>query len=219
MGARGDLFIVSGPSGSGKTTVVHHLLETVPDLLFSVSCTTRAPRPGERDGREYRFVTREQFETMLASDEFLEHAIVFDQFYGTPRRNLEKAKKQGKDLILDIDVQGARQIKEKLSDAVAILLVPPSASELERRLRERAQDEPDTIRRRLNRARTEIEHYRDYDYLVINHDLQETCSRVVDIIQSERGAREVGNRADAMRRGATQEQISAILETFGAQTP
>jgi guanylate kinase len=215
---KGQLFIVSGPSGSGKTTVVDHLLEVVRDLLFSISCTTRAPRAGEANGREYHFVSREEFEDMMAADKFLEYASVFGDLYGTPRRNLDLAGQAGKDLVLDIDVQGARQIKSRLPEAVAILLVPPSAKELEQRLRDRAQDEPETIRRRLSHARTEIEHYESYDYLVVNHSLEETCAEVVDIVAAERGAHGARERAAGLRKDANPERISAILESFGAQT-
>jgi len=215
---RGQLFIVSGPSGSGKTTVVDHLLIAVPDLRFSISCTTRPPRAGEQNGREYHFLTREEFEEMLAADEFLEYASVFGELYGTPRRNLEEAAAEGKDLVLDIDVQGARQIKSRLPEAVAVLLVPPSAEELEQRLRGRAQDKPETIRRRLNHARTEIEHYKNYDYLVVNHNLEETCAEVVDIVAAGRGGAGAGRRAAALRKDANLERISAILDSFGAQT-
>ena len=175
---RAQLFIVSGPSGSGKTTVVEHLLREVPGLLFSVSCTTRAPRAGEEDGRDYHYVNRAEFERMISASDFLEYANVFGELYGTPRRNLEQARQQGKDLVLDIDVQGARQVKSQLPQAVAILLVPPSAAVLEQRLRQRAQDSPDIIRRRLDRAREEIESYSTYDYMVVNRDLAETCSQV-----------------------------------------
>lgn len=226
---RGKLFIVSGPSGSGKTTVVEHLLAAVLDLLFSVSCTTRAPRAGEQEGREYRFVTREEFESMLAADEFLEYASVFGELYGTPRRNLVEAERLGKDLVLDIDVQGARQVKARLPDAVAIFLLPPSAEELERRLRSRAQDTPEIIRRRLQHARTEIENYHSYDYLVINRDLRQAAFQTEAIVVAERyghvngkdvpaGVQAARARAAAARKDANPEQISAILETFGAKT-
>jgi guanylate kinase len=215
---KGQLFIVSGPSGSGKTTVVDHLLKAVPDLSFSISCTTRAPRAGEQNGREYHFVSRDKFEEMMAADKFLEYASVFGDLYGTPRRNLEVATEEGKDLVLDIDVQGARQIKSRLPQAVAILLVPPSVEELEQRLRSRAQDDAETIRRRLNHARTEIEHYKSYDYLVVNHELEETCAEVVDIVAAERGSLDAKERAAGLRKDLNPERISAILETFGAQT-
>lgn len=220
-----QLFIVSGPSGSGKTTVVARLLEEVPDLLFSVSCTTRSPRAGEQNGRDYHFLTREEFEAMVVRDELLEYATVFGQLYGTPRRNLLEAGRQGKDLVLDIDVQGARQVKAKLPDAVAILLVPPSAEELEQRLRSRAQDTPEVIQRRLNRAREEIEHYHSYDYLVVNSDVEDTCTTVKAIVQTEQSCRrggqpppQQGARAAAARKDANKTRISAILESFGART-
>lgn len=226
---RAQLFIVSGPSGSGKTTVVEHLLREVPGLLFSVSCTTRAPRAGEQDGRDYHYIKRAEFERMISAGDFLEYANVFGELYGTPRRNLEQAGQQGKDLVLDIDVQGARQVKSQLPQAVAILLVPPSAAVLEQRLRQRAQDSPDIIRRRLDRAREEIESYSTYDYMVVNRDLAETCSQVKAIVLAERhrrtGARatpeddEGEARAAAARRETNKGQISAILETFAAKKP
>ena len=224
QGAEPQLFIVSGPSGSGKTTVVDRLLQNVPDLLFSISCTTRAPRAGEQNGREYHFVSKDEFEAMLVRDELLEHATIFGEYYGTPRRNLEEAKRQGKDLLLDIDVLGARQVKSKLAEAVAILLVPPSAQELERRLTARAQDQPEVIRRRLERAREEIEHYQNYDYLVVNHNLEETCRSLSAIVAAERARRaglpEAAAEAElaaAARKNANKSQISAILESFGAK--
>lgn len=224
-GAEPQLFIVSGPSGSGKTTVVERLLKDVPDLLFSISCTTRAPRAGEQNGREYHFIGKDDFEAMLVRDELLEHANIFGEYYGTTRGNLEEARRQGKDLLLDIDVLGARQVKGKLPEAVAILLVPPSAQELERRLTSRAQDRPEVIRRRLERAREEIEHYHSYDYLVVNRSLEETCRSVTGIVAVERarrsGARGDGEavvRAEAARKDNNKTQISAILESFGAKT-
>lgn len=223
-GAEQQFFIVSGPSGSGKTTVVERLLRDVPDLMFSISCTTRPPRVGEQDGREYHFVSKDEFEAMLVRDELLEHANIFGEYYGTPRRNLEEARRLGKDLLLDIDVLGARQVKGRLPEAVAILLVPPSAQELERRLTARAQDRPDVIRRRLERAREEIEHYHSYDYLVVNRSLEETCRSVTAIVAAERARRagtpEVGAEvalAAAARKDANKRQISVILESFGAK--
>ena len=224
-GAEPQLFIVSGPSGSGKTTVVERLLKDAPGLLFSISCTTRAPRAGEQDGREYHFIGKDEFEAMLVREELLEHANIFGEYYGTPRRNLEAAQRQGKDLLLDIDVLGARQVKGKLPQAVAILLVPPSAQELERRLTSRAQDRPDVIRRRLERAREEIEHYHSYDYLVVNRTLEETCRSVTAIVAAERAQRSGGRvaadaaaQAEAARKDNNKTQISAILESFGAKT-
>lgn len=223
----GNVFIVSGPSGSGKTSVVERLLQDVRGLLFSVSCTTRPPRPGEQNGREYHFLTREEFEAMQVRDELLENASLFGDLYGTPRRNLEEAREKGLDLLLDIDVQGARQIKSKLPHAVAILLLPPSSQDLEKRLQSRAKDAPEVIRRRLDRAREEIEHYHDYDYLVINRNLEETCSLVAAIIVAERhrpapvpvppAVVAARARAAAAGKDANRKQISAILESFGVK--
>ena len=217
-------FIVSGPSGSGKTSVVQHLLQNVPRLLFSVSYTTRAPRAGEQNGREYFFVRPEEFEQMIARQELLEYAHVFGHYYGSHRSVLEEAARQGKDLLLDIDVQGAQQVKTCLPDAVAIFVLPPSWQELEHRLRARGLDAPEAIQRRLERAREEIElSYNIYDYLVVNRDLTETCAQVEAIVVSER-ARGGGQapppqaaaQATAARKEATKSQVSAILETFGA---
>ncbi len=216
-------FIVSGPSGSGKTTVVEHLLARIPTLLFSVSYTTRAPRGGEQNGREYYFVQPQEFEQMIGRGELLEHARVFGEYYGTHRRVLDQAAQQGKDLLLDIDVQGAQQVKSRLPAAVAVLLIPPSADELERRLRARGQDAPEVIQRRLQRAREEIESYGTYDYLVINRELGDTCAQVEAIVVVERARRSgqpppptAETQAAAARREATKSQVSAILETFGA---
>lgn len=224
---QGQIFIVSGPSGSGKTTVVEHLLKVFPDLVFSVSSTTRAPRAGEQEGREYRFVSRAEFEAMIARDDLLEYADVFGHLYGTPRRGLAEARRQGKDIVLDIDVQGARQVKSRLPEAVAILVLPPSWQELERRLRARGLDQPETIQRRLERARTEIENYDTYDYLVVNRRIEETCTLVEAIVADARYRRcgdgasslaeEVRARAATARKEANLSQISAILDTFGAQ--
>ncbi|MBI2956402.1 MAG: guanylate kinase [Acidobacteria bacterium] len=221
----GQIFIVSGPSGSGKTSIVEHLLASVPDLLFSVSYTTRGPRPGEQEGREYFFVSREEFEAMKARGDFLEHAQVFNHYYGTHRRVLVDAERAGKDLVLDIDVKGAQQVKRKLPPAVAILILPPSWQELERRLRARGLDSPEDIQRRLERARQEVESCATYDYVVINRDLSKACAQVEAIVRVERqrlagetpGPAELVAQAEAARKDATVSQVSAILETFGAR--
>jgi len=230
VAAQPRVFIVSGPSGSGKTTVVEHLLRTVRDTMFSVSYTTRKPRAGEQDGREYYFVSRERFEEMIAREEFLEYADVFGNLYGTHAGVLGEAEKRKRDLVLDIDVQGARQVKAKLPGAVAIFLLPPSRQELERRLRARGQDSSEVIARRLEMARREIERYDNYDYLVVNHDLQETCVQVEAIVQAGReqceatGAAAPGAagsfraQAAAARRETTSERVSGILETFGSSS-
>ncbi len=230
MTAQPRVFIVSGPSGSGKTTVVEHLLRAVPDTMFSVSYTTRKPRAGEQDGREYSFVSREKFEEMIAREEFLEYADVFGNLYGTHAGVLAEAEKNKKDLVLDIDVQGARQVKAKLPGAVAVFLLPPSRQELERRLLARGQDSSEVIARRLEMARREIESYDNFDYLVVNHDLQETCTQVEAIVQVRReqcgasGAAIAGRansfhaQAAAARRETTSERVSGILETFGSSS-
>jgi guanylate kinase len=214
-------FIVSGPSGSGKTTIVDHLLARVPTLLFSVSYTTRAPRGGEQNGRQYFFVRPQEFEQMISRNELLEYARVFGEYYGTHRRVLDQAAQEGKDLLLDIDVQGAQQVKARLPAAVAIFVSPPSREELERRLRARGLDAPDVIQRRLQRAREEIESYETYDYLVVNRELSDTCAQVEAIVLAERARRSGQSspaeaRAATARREATKSQVSAILETFGA---
>lgn len=224
-----QIFIVSGPSGSGKTTVVEHLVEAVPDLWFSVSYTTRPPRAGEKEGREYRYVGREFFREMIGRGEFLEYAEVYGDFYGTHRSARAEAERHGKDLLLDIDVQGARQVKAQVPEAVAILLLPPSWQELQRRLRGRGLDRPEIMQRRLERAREEIENYDIYDYVVVNRALPEACAQVEAIVVSERNRRaggaassitlrEAESQAAAARKEANRGQVSVILETFGAQT-
>ena len=217
-------FIVSGPSGSGKTSVVQHLLATVPRLLFSVSYTTRAPRVGEQNGREYHFVRPEEFQRMIARRELLEYAEVFGHYYGSHRTALDDAAQQGNDLLLDIDVQGARQVKQRLPDAVAVFVLPPSQQELEHRLRARGLDAPEAVQRRLQCAREEIESSPDiYDYLVVNRSLEETCAQVQAIVVAERARRrgqspppEAAAQAAAARRESTKSEVSAILETFAA---
>ena len=228
MPAQTNLFIVSGPSGSGKSTVVEYLLETVPNTVFSVSHTTRAPRSGEEDGRDYRFVSVEEFEDMKARDEFLESNFHFGHFYGTHRSNLDRARAGGNDLLLDVDIEGARQIKAKMPGAVAILFIPPSREELERRLRLRGQDTEEVIRRRLQRAREEISRYAGYDYLVVNDELEEAKAQVRAILCTVRnsagtagaGCEDHGSGMASLAAGAREEnnteRVSVILDTFTA---
>jgi guanylate kinase len=182
----GILYIISAPSGSGKTTLVNELRQYVSNLEFSVSFTTRSPRGSEQDGREYHFITRGEFETMIGRGEFLEYAQVFGNYYGTSRAVLEQAKQRGNDLLLDIDVQGERQVKERIPDAVSIFVLPPSRTELESRLRKRSQSEnvrsEETIRRRLDTARREIEKYPNYDYILINDRLEQSVDRLQAIV-------------------------------------
>lgn len=186
----GILFIISAPSGSGKTTLTNELLRLVPDLEFSVSYTTRSPRGSEVSGREYHFVSREEFERMIARGEFLECANVFGNYYGTARRYLEDARARGRDLVLDIDVQGAKQIKDKMPEAVSIFILPPSRDVLEMRLRNRSQaehmDSEQVIRRRLQEARKEIENYPNYDYILVNDRLEHSIAQLKAIVAAER---------------------------------
>jgi len=186
----GILFIISAPSGSGKTTLTNELLRLVPGLDFSVSYTTRKPRGSEADGRDYHFVSRQQFEEMSARGEFLEHANVFGEHYGTGRRYLEEARRRGHDLVLDIDVQGAAQVKQKMPEAVSIFILPPSREVLEMRLRQRSQaermDSEEVIRRRLLEARKEIENYSNYDYILVNDRLEHSIAHLKAIVAAER---------------------------------
>jgi guanylate kinase len=198
------VLIVSGPSGSGKSTLVEKILE-VPGTLLSVSCTTRSPRKTESDGKWYNFVTEGDFQQMVERGEFLEYAQVFGKnWYGTPRKWLEKALAEKKDLVLEIDVQGALQVKRKLPGAVAVFVLPPSRAELERRIRARGQDSEDEIHRRLERARQEMLNYSSYDFAIINDDL-ERAGREVQAIA-------LGSRC---RVAPNEERIREILKSFG----
>jgi guanylate kinase len=197
------VFIISAPSGSGKSTLVSRLLEVDPRLMFSVSYTTRKPRGVEVEGKGYRFVSREEFEAMLARDEFLESAQVFGNYYGTHRCILEEAREQGKDLVLDIDVQGARQLTEKIPGAVTVFVLAPSRQVLEQRLRSRGEDREEVITRRLRAAAEEIRNYEAYDYVLINRELAEAEATLCAIIRAERA-----------RRTRIESQIRPILETF-----
>ena len=181
---RGNLYIVSAPSGSGKTTLLQHLIENLDDLIFSVSYTTRRPRGHEKDGVEYFFIERDEFLRMIDAEDFIEWAEYHGNLYGTSRRFVEDSIAAGNDVILDIDVHGARQIKEKVTDAVTIFLMPPSFVELERRLKERRLEDDETIRMRLAIAKTEITRYRDYDYIVVNDKLEESVSLFDAVVRS-----------------------------------
>ena len=214
------VFIISAPSGSGKSTLVKKVRDIVPNLEFSISYTTRNLRGVEENGREYYFITREEFEKMVRNDEFLEHAEVFGNYYGTARTFLRKAETDGTDLLLDIDVQGAEQIKRKLPEAVSIFILPPNRSELERRLRERGQDDEETIQRRLSTARREIENYAKYDYILVNDRLPDSVDLLEAILLSERLKR--GGKADAAlstkaemcRLDKMRERLRPILQSF-----
>ncbi len=196
---RGSLIIVSGPSGAGKTSVCSPLLERVPGIRVSVSTTTRRPRAGEREGVDYRFVDDAEFDRMVAAGEFAEWATVHGHRYGTARRPLEEGLEAGEDLLLDIDVQGARQIKAIYPGAVSIFLIPPSRNSLEQRLRSRGTDDEQTVRRRLEGACREIESAPGYDYLVVNDDLARTVETVIAIVEAERSRVERIRRDDLER--------------------
>jgi len=183
---RGALIVVSAPSGAGKTTLCHEVRQLVPDLFYSVSYTTRAPRPGEVDSKDFHFVTDVEFLAMRDRDEFAEWAEVHGHRYGTPAKALESALGRGLDVILDIDTHGARQLRQRYPEAVSIFIMAPSMKELEARLRERKSDAAVEIVRRLNRAREEISAWRQYDYLIINRDVKEAVDQLATVIQAER---------------------------------
>ena len=205
------VFIISAPSGSGKSTLVKRLMESdlsrgESRLQFSVSFTTRAPRDGEVEGEHYYFISVEEFERLRAADELLESAEVFGNYYGTSRAILRKAETAGKDLILDIDVQGAAQLKQRLNQAVSIFILPPSRQVLESRLRNRSSDSDEVIQRRLEAASNEIEEYGKYDYLLINDHLDASFERLRGIILAER-----------CRTERAREQVKKIVESFAAE--
>jgi guanylate kinase len=197
------VFIISAPSGSGKSTLVSGLLESDPKLLFSVSYTTRKPRGSEKPGKNYNYISREDFLERAQRGEFLEYAEVFGNFYGTHRSVLEQAQREGKDLILDIDVQGARQLKESIPEAVTIFVLAPSRDVLEQRLRMRSEDPEPVIQRRLQEAVEEIRNYKQYDYVLINHQVQESIATLAAIVKAER-----------VRRIRMEEKIQPILKSF-----
>jgi guanylate kinase len=197
------VFIISAPSGSGKSTLVAHLLAAVPGLMFSISYTTRKPRGAEVDGESYRFVSRDDFERMVAAGEFLEWAEVFGNYYGTHKGVLEEARAKGKDLVLDIDVQGAGQLIKQIPEAVTVFILAPSRQILERRLRARGEDQEDVIERRLRDAAKEIRDYNAYDYVLINRDLDESDTVLRAIVVAERA-----------RRTRIEDRILPILDTF-----
>jgi len=184
---RGIVFILSAPSGAGKTTIYRAALKAIADLKFSISLTTRAPREGEADGVDYSFVSEEEFKRRQASNELAESARVFDSSYGTPRAPLDAAIASGRDILLDIDIQGARQIRAKYPhDAVSIFVLPPTPEELEGRLRGRGTEKEATIRFRLDRAREEVHAYKEYDYYIINAEIPKSVERLETIVNAER---------------------------------
>jgi len=223
----GILYIISAPSGSGKSTLVNELRSIVPNLDFSVSYTTRPPRGSEQNGREYYFVSRPEFERMIADDQFLEYAEVFGNYYGTARRFLEDAKQKGKDLLLDIDVQGAEQVRTKVPDAVSIFVMPPNRDILERRLRSRSQTDkvdPEVIERRLENAQKEIVNYSKYGYILVNEILDKALHELEAIVRSERllrsakpltnGDHRLINVAKGCLLANSHEKVQPVLESF-----
>jgi guanylate kinase len=180
------VYIISAPSGSGKSTLVNEILRSVTDLEFSISYTTRAPRGSEVNGRQYYFISRPEFECMIREDRFLEHAEVFGNYYGTARKFLFDAEANGRDLLLDIDVQGAEQIQRKLPDATSIFILPPDRKTLEERLRKRSEDREEVIQRRLDTATREIENYQRYNYILVNDQLEESIKSLRAIVRGER---------------------------------
>ncbi len=201
---RGNLFIVSAPSGSGKTTLLQYLLKSFKELKFSVSHTTRQPRAGEKEGENYFFIDRPTFLSMVGRGEFLEWAEYHGQLYGTARSFVEEHLESGRDVILDIDVQGAKQVKSKWSDAISIFVLPPSFQELERRLKSRMLETEEVIRRRLEIAKGEITFYRDYDYIIINDILENSILLLESIVRS-------GHAAPRRQ----QRRIEEIIASFG----
>jgi guanylate kinase len=183
---RGTLFVVSAPSGAGKTTLCREMRLRLHDLAYSVSVTTRPPRPGEIDGTDFRFVTRGQFEDMVKQGQMAEWATVHTNLYGTPAAPMEAALRDGRDVLLDIDTQGAAQLRARYPDAVLVFVVAPSIGELEQRLRERRSDSEREITRRLQRAREEVMLWNRYDYLIVNRDVKEAMEQLESIIQAER---------------------------------
>ena len=218
------VYIISAPSGSGKSTLVDKVRKLVPNLDFSISYTTRLPRGSEQNGREYFFVSREQFEEMIGRDDFLEYADVFGNYYGTAKSVLRQAEERGKDLLLDIDVQGAEQIKSKLPSALSIFIMPPDRKILESRLRKRSLDAEDVIQRRLVTASREIENYEKYDYILVNDRLDESIEALTAILLAERLKRsgvhgsaddaKMLAKAEGCRLNNIRERLQPILASF-----
>ncbi len=184
---RGLMFVLSSPSGAGKSTLARKVLEADDNMSLSVSATTRAPRPSEVDGREYKFLSKEQFEEMADRGEFLEHAMVFGNHYGTPRAPVDAMLIQGQDVLFDVDWQGARALRAaEPQDVVGIFILPPSMAELERRLRARNEDAEDVIKQRMARSINEISHWEEYDYVLVNTLLEQTLAPIKQILAAER---------------------------------
>lgn len=223
------VYIISAPSGSGKSTLTNELLKLVPNLDFSISYTTRTLRGSEQNGKHYHFISLEEFNRMIEAGEFLEYANVHGNCYGTARQFLRDAGRNGHDLLLDIDVQGAAQIKRTLTDAISIFVLPPDRQTLEWRLRNRSEDPEDVIQRRLLAATREIEEYDKYDYVLVNDKLVESCERLRAIVASERlrrlerpiagQERQIVDLAESCRLANVRDRVQPILLSFGAPAP
>lgn len=200
----GRLFLITAPSGAGKTSLVRRLLENHPDLHFSISHTTRKQRPNEVNGRDYFFVDVPEFQRMVGADEFLEHAQVFDNHYGTSRRTVERELAAGRDVLLEIDWQGAAQVRRLMPAAVSIFILPPSREELERRLRSRGTDDEAVIARRLRDAVADMSHWREFDYVIVNDDFDRAAATLADVIAGQGAASRAG-------RAALQPVVAALL--------
>ncbi len=198
------LIIISSPSGAGKSTLCKMVIQNDPLTKLSVSATTRGKRLKEVDGQDYYFISEEEFVSMVDSDEFVEHAVVFGNHYGTPKKMVEDALKNGSEVIFDIDWQGARQIKDRFDQdsVISIFILPPSLRELERRLKGRAQDPEEIVKQRMKKAKDEISHYDEYDYVIVNDDLNSTYSKIKSIIEAKRVSR------------LSREQITELVKEF-----
>jgi guanylate kinase len=202
--AQGSIIVISAPSGAGKSTLIKRLMAASPGLCFSISYTTRAPRAAEKHGRDYFFVSRQVFERMVRRDEFVEWADVYGHLYGTAQKQLQTAQEEGQDILLDIDVQGHQQVRQRLPEAVSVFILPPSFEELSRRLRHRHSDAPEEIEHRLQTAREEIARWAEYDYVVVNDHLKDATQALRAIV-----------RAAHFRRPSQAGRVEKILGTFG----
>ena len=205
VSAQNRLFVISAPSGAGKTSLVRALMEREADLRFSVSYTTRAQRPGERHGQHYFFVTPEIFQRMIRDGAFLEHARVFDNFYGTARAQVQELLEQGHGVVLEIDWQGARQVRTAMPESIGIFILPPSRAELERRLRGRGTDSETVIRRRLADAATDMSHWDEFDFVVVNDDFAAALERLSEIVRGR-------GEASSARRPGLRPVIASLID-------
>jgi guanylate kinase len=218
---RGFLLVLSSPSGAGKTTITRRLLERDPSLSLSVSVTTRPARPGEIDGRDYRFIDQQRFDAMVAQGDLLEHAAVFGHCYGTPRQPIEAALAAGRDIVTDIDWQGTQQLAESVPhDLVTVFILPPSIEELESRLRRRAQDSAAVVAARMAKSREEMSHWSEYDYVIVNREIEESVGHAHAIVTAERIRRAHERKIQvAVHEAAEEEAIVTALQLKRAQQP